>query len=358
MSSERSEQPTGKRLAESRREGRVAKSQDLSSMLVLFIGIYLLAFTGPGLVESLISIMRTSYLELGVQRAGSADFLWVRSLFLDAGARVSVYLAPWVVGLMVLGVGTNLVQTKGLVQPRLLLPKWSKLNPLSRFKQIFGKQALVELAKGLAKQSAVGVVVYLTLSGSLSHLVASASQGLFPGMISLGRIGWTMALQGAAVLLAIAVLDYLWQRRQHKQGLMMTKHEVKEEHKQQEGSPETKGRIQRIRREMAARRMMAQIPKADVAVVNPTHFAVALQYDHRTMEAPQIIAKGQDQIALHIIKIARRHGVPVVPNRPLARALFRLPLDTAIPPEFFQAVAEVLAFVYNLRGRVGRSRRR
>jgi flagellar biosynthesis protein FlhB len=357
MSEEKTEQPTGKRLDESRKEGKVAQSQDLSSMLVLFLGLYLLTIVGPGLVQSLSTIMSTSYGELGGQRSGAVSYTWLRALLMNAGLQASLYLAPWVVGLMVVGVGANLIQTKGLVQPRLLIPKWSKLNPLNRAKQIFGKQALVELAKGLAKQTAVGVVVYLTLSACLPGLVASASRGLAIGAMHLGQVGSTMALQAAAILLFIAVLDYAWQRHQYKKGLMMTKNEVKEEHKQAEGSPETKGRIKRIQREMAARRMMAQVPKADVVVVNPTHYAVALQYDNHAMEAPTLVAKGQDQVALHIIKIARRHGVPVVPNRPLARALFQLPLDAAIPPEFFQAVAEVLAFVYSLRPRIGGQRR-
>lgn len=349
MSEEKTEQPTAKRLQKFREEGRVAKSQELGSIAVLFVGVYLLSMAGPRVMESLTEIMRTSYAEIGSLQAGAFSFDWLKTIASRTALDAALSILPWIGVLMFVGVSTNVAQTKGLVQPRLLIPKWERLNPLNRIRQIFGVQLFVETAKGVAKQLAIVLVVYFTVTSRIQDLVGAAGKGLRPGMVTLADVAYTMALQAAAVLLAIAVFDYIWQYRKHRQNLMMTKQEVKEEMKQQDGSPEIKNRVRRIQREMAQRRMMAHVPTADAVVVNPTHFAVAIRYNSETMEAPKIVAKGEDQVALKIISIARRNGIPVVPNRPLARALVRLPLNSLVPPEFFQAVAEVLAFVYSLR---------
>ncbi len=351
MSQERTEQPTPRRIRQFREEGRVAKSQELGGILTLFAGVYFLSVTGPHLVESMAHVMQTSYTAIGAQRVGTITPTWLRTVTGRMALEAGWALAPWIGVLMLIGVGANLAQTRGLVQPRLLIPKWERLNPLNRAKQIFGKQMLVETVKGLSKQTAIALVVYITVRGQLAGLIQSASQGLAPGISSLVAIAQTMALQSAGILLAIALLDYLWQYRQYRQSLMMTKQEVRDELKQQEGSPEIKSRIRRIQRELAQRRMMAKVPTADAVVVNPTHVAVAISYDGATMAAPRIVAKGKDQVALKIIALARRHGVPVVPNKPLAWALVKLPLEATVPPELFQAVAEVLAFVYRLQGK-------
>lgn len=349
MSGEKTEQPTARRLRKFREEGRVAKSQELGGMLVLLSGVYLLGVSGPRLAESVAHVMQRSYTSIGDMRADSFTFAYLENAVGQAALEVGLALAPWVLSLLVVGVGVNLVQTRGLVQPRLLIPKWERLNPLNRLRQIFGKQLLVEAGKGIAKQAFIAFLVYLTVRERIIDLVAASQRGLGPGVAALMKVLFIMGMQAAAALLVIAIFDYIWQYRQHRQSLMMTRQEVKDETRQQEGSPEVKTRIRRIQREMAQRRMMAQVPKADVVVVNPTHYAVALRYDGATMDAPQIVAKGVDEVALKIISVARRHGVPVVPNRPLARALAKLPLNAFIPPEFFQAVAEVLAFVYSLR---------
>ncbi|RMH46843.1 MAG: flagellar biosynthesis protein FlhB [Gammaproteobacteria bacterium] len=349
MAGEKTEQPTARRLRKFREEGRVAKSQELGGMLVLFAGVYMFTVTGPRLANSVAHVMQRSYTTVARIHGDSFTFVFLRQLANQAALEVGLAMIPWILSLLVIGVGVNVVQTRGLVQPRLLIPKWDRLNPLNRVRQIFGKQLLVETAKGIAKQSLIAVIVYLTVKGKVAGLIMAAQQGLLPGVQMLTSIIFVMSLQAAGVLLLIGIFDYLWQYRQHRQSLMMTKQEVKDETRQQEGSPEVKTRIRRIQREMAQRRMMAQVPTADAVIVNPTHYAVAIKYDGTSMHAPQIVAKGQDDVALKIISVARRHGVPVVPNRPLARALVKLPLNSFIPPEFFQAVAEVLAFVYRLQ---------
>lgn len=358
MSEERSEQPTARKLRKSREEGRVAKSQELAGILVLLVGVYLLTVSGPALGHSFAQVMRSSYSAIGSQEPGSLTLAFLQHTAGQAMLNIGAAFAPWLAGLMVVGIGANVAQTRGLVQPRLLIPKWERLNPISKAKQMFGMQLLVETVKGIAKQAAIVLVVYLTITSRLNELVNAAELGLGAGVSALADVIFSMAFQAAVVLLIIAAFDYLWQFRRHRKSLMMTKQEVKDEMRSQEGSPEVKSRIRKIQREMAQRRMMEKVPAADAVVVNPTHFAVAIQYDASRMDAPQIIAKGQDELALRIISLARRSGVPVVPNKPLARALYKLPLDSLVPPEFFQAVAQVLAFVYNLEKGIKRSQAR
>lgn len=349
MSEERTEEPTGRRLEKFREEGKVAKSQELGGILVLFVGIYMLTMIGPQLSYNMMVIMRDSFHDLALQRPGNLTQRYLENMVAHSTIEIGLALAPWLATLLFIAIVTDVAQTRGLVQPKLLIPKWDRLNPVSRVKQMFGTQMLVETVKGLAKQILIGVLVYQTIVNHLSDLISSAQLGFVQGVFGLVKVAYDMSLQAAILLLAVAALDYGWQYRQHRKSLMMTKQEVRDESKQQDGSPEVKSRIRRIQREMAQRRMMAQVPTADAVVVNPTHFAVAIRYDNAKMQAPKLVAKGQDDVALRIIALARRNGVPVVPNKPLARALFKLPLDTIIPPEFFQAVAEVLAFVYGLK---------
>lgn len=349
MAGEKTEQPTAKRLRQFREEGRVAKSQELGGMLVLFFGLYWLASRGPSIAGSMSQVMERSYASLHTISAQTFSFADLMMIALQPTFSVGLALLPWLGLIMLMGIGANVAQTRGLVQPRLLIPKWNRLNPISRIKQIYGKQMFIEAAKGIAKQAMIALVVYYTISGRLTEILAAADTGLGAGIAALTSVTYSMALQAAGVLLVIAIFDYAWQFYQHRQSLLMTKQEVRDETRQQDGSPEVKSRVRRIQREMSQRRMMAQIPKADAVIVNPTHFAVAVRYDSEKMAAPKIIAKGQDDLAFRIISLARRHGVVVVPNKPLARALFKLPLNAQIPPEFFQAVAEVLAFVYSLR---------
>jgi flagellar biosynthetic protein FlhB len=349
VSDERTEQPTHKRLEKFREDGRVAKSQELGGILVLFIGVYLLATLGPQIAENLAAIMRNSYTQVSLQRPGSLTVNYLQGMISHSTLEIGLVLAPWLGALVAVGVVTDLVQTGGLVQPRLLIPKWDRLNPISRIKQMFGAQMVMETIKGLAKQIVIGLLVYFTIVNHLGDLITSAQMGFISGVYALARVAYDMALQATMLLLGIALFDYGWQFYRHRKSLLMTKQEVRDEAKQQDGSPEVKSRIRRIQREMSQRRMMAQVPNADAVIVNPTHYAAAIRYDNASMQAPKLIAKGQDDVALKIISIARHHGIPVVPNRPLARALYKLPLDTTIPAEFFQAVAEILAFVYNLK---------
>ena len=343
---ERTEKPTPRHLARLRRRGQVPKSAELSSAIGLMVGIYLLRSRGAEIIRALEQLMRDMFLALAtqdltpaaVQARGSKLALWAMTL-----------MAPLVLGAMVTGVFATVVQTRGLVAPALLKPTFSRINPVNNLRQLLSRRGLVELLKDIGKIAVLGFVVFQALSGQVMSIAAASTIGVSAGVQLLGGAVYKMAVRVSWLFLVLAIIDYIYQRRQFQQSSRMTKEEVKEEMRSAEGSPLTKGRLRREQRKWALQRMMQQVPKADVVVTNPTHLAIALQYDGRTMLAPTVVAKGKGFIASQIVKIARQHRVPIVENRPLAHALIRLEIGTQIPPELYQAVAEVLAFVYRLR---------
>jgi len=231
-----------------------------------------------------------------------------------------------------------------------LKPKFNRLNPIRGFQRLMSMQGLVELAKAALKLTVVGYVTYGTLRDNFGVLLQSLEQSPLKAATDIWRILYNVALKVCMLLLVVAVLDLYYQRYQHRKSLRMSKKEVKDEIKQQEGNPQIKGKIRQRQRQIAMRRMMQEVPKADVVITNPTHYAVALRYDARTMSAPVVVAKGEGFIAARIKEIAKEHNVAIVENKPLAQALYRtVEIGEVIPAKLFQAVAEVLAFVYRLR---------
>jgi flagellar biosynthetic protein FlhB len=269
-----------------------------------------------------------------------------------------VLALPLALVALVVGVLTMAAQIGVKITPQTLKPSIQKINPLNGLKRIFGKDGLVEALKSIAKVATIGAVGFFTLWPDLPRLATLV--GLAPHEIvaTLGSMVKGIALRAAVAFLVIGVLDLVWQRRKHEKQLRMTKDEVKQEARQTDLAPEVRGQIKRKQFEQARKRMLADIPTADVVVVNPTHYAVALRYDGE-QPAPQVVAKGVDLVAKAIREIAEEHGVPVISNPPLARALYKqVELGHMIPDEFFQAVAEVLAFVYRTFGRRPRPRPR
>jgi flagellar biosynthetic protein FlhB len=247
----------------------------------------------------------------------------------------------------------GLLQTGLAVSPNVMSPDFSRIDPMAGARRIFSRRALIEMVKAIAK---VGVVGYLVFQGSRGDLVRLMSLGEMP-IAEAGRAALSlaagMAMRAAFALLAIGVFDYLYQFYEFEMGLRMSKQEVKEETKETEGRPEVRSKIRERQRLLARKRMMAAVPKADVVIANPTHFAVALHYNPAKFAAPVCLARGADLLALKIREIARRHGVPIVENPPLAQALYRsVDVGHAIPSDLYRAVAEVLAFVYRLKGRM------
>jgi flagellar biosynthetic protein FlhB len=259
-------------------------------------------------------------------------------------------VAPLFLVAMLVGVITHVVQVGWHPTMKPLTPKFSKLNPASGFKRIFSFRALVELAKSLLKFGIIGYVILTTLQKESHMIYAVIDMGLLEAVGYVAGVAMDMGIAVGAWYVAIAIADFIYIRLKHNKDLMMTKQEVKEEYKSIEGNPQIKGQIRQRMREASMRRMMQDVPKADVIITNPTHFAIALKYDKDSGQAPKVIAKGADHMARRIKEKAIEHNVTIVENKPLARTLYAtVDIGKEIPPELYQSVAEILAYVYKLK---------
>lgn len=348
MTHERTEAATPRRRAEARRKGQVAKSVEVNSAAMLLAAFWLLGVIGPRSYEALSELMRRSFTAL------SSNEFTFNTLFAGGSTTIILMLqavAPLILGLTLVGVISNAAQVGLMFSQETLKPDPNRINPLTGFKRLFSSRGLVELLKSLIKLSLTGFVIYVTLRDNYSTMAATSRMTVFGGVSTLAQLGLTVGFRVAIVMVVIAAADYLFQRREFEKNLRMTKQEVKEEMKQYE-NPELKRRIRARQREMAMSRMMAAVPQADVVITNPTHIAIALSYEKQKMQAPKVIAKGQRLVAERIKEKARQHRVPTVENKPLARTLFKTTeIGQEIPIDLYQAVAEVLAFVYRLKPR-------
>ncbi|MGK9064962.1 flagellar biosynthesis protein FlhB [Stutzerimonas chloritidismutans] len=344
---DKSEEPTEKRLRESREKGQIARSRELSTVAVTVGGIGGLLASGGSLAGSLMAVMQGSF-ELS------------RETLLDEGAMVRLLMSsgmialdaimPLLIVLMIVSVLGPISLGGWLFSGSMMAPKFSRMNPGPGLKRMFSTKALVELLKALAKFIVVLLVALAVLGAYEDDLLSIAKQPLdLAIMHSVEVVGWC-ALWMACGLILIAAVDVPFQLWDNKQKLMMTKQEVRDEYKDSEGKPEVKSRIRQLQRDAAQRRMMQAVPDADVIITNPTHFAVALKYDGDKSSAPRLVAKGGDFVALKIREIAREHEVTVLESPALARAVYySTELDHEIPAGLYLAVAQVLAYVYQLR---------
>ena len=344
---EKTEDATPKRLEEARNKGQVARSNELSSVAILAAGLLALWLLGSNMVEGMQIFMVDTFANgLSVE----LDALSIRSHLMAWGSDYTKIVGPVVVVLVAAALAVNYAQVGVLFAGESLEPKWNRISPFSGLKRIFSSRGLVELAKGLFKVGVVMYIAYFTIDAESDKFIAFASMGIAQIFVLSGDIVFTLGWRITLLLLIMAVLDYAFQRWDYERGLRMTKQEVKEELKQQEGDPMIRSRVRSLQREMSQRRMMDDVGQADVVVTNPIHIAVALRYDAQNMEAPIMVAKGQRLIAERIKELARAAGVPLVENKPLARALFKaVRIGDQIPDELFKAVAEMLAFVFQLR---------
>jgi flagellar biosynthetic protein FlhB len=344
MAEERTEAPTPKRRAEARKRGQTSRSQDLTTAAVLLAGLYGLKMAA-GAVKGQISALLVG----NILAVGALD----RTGPVNTGTNVLTALLgilPPLLGIMAFAALTTSVLQGGFTfAPGLLSPKSERVNPIAGTKRIFSTQGLMHFGKSLAKFAAVGLVAMTVIRGRLDDLAGLGALDLVPALTLLVDLVWQVALRSALALLALGILDWLWERRRFLQSLRMTKKEVEEENRQSEGDPHVRAKL-RSKRQQFLLQMMKDVRTADVVVTNPTHFAVALKYDQATMAAPTVIAKGQDFLALRIREAAAEARVPVMENPPLARALYKLvPVGREIPSQLYVAVAEVLAFVYRLK---------
>lgn len=342
---EKTEEPTAKKRADAKKKGQVGKSQELSTAFVLLIGFFILRVLWEYIYTEIHNYMVYIYSNI-VQ---TIDTETVINLFLSIVLLFLRTAFPVMVAVMLIGLAINFYQVGLNFNTEAIGFKLDKLNPINGFGRIFSKRSLVELVKSLFKIAIIGFFLYNYLKDEIPFMPEYIYLDLPTSLKKMAELIFGMAFQVIAVIIILGVLDFAYQKWQTTQDLKMTKQEVKDEAKQSEGDPQIKGKIKQKQRQMAMARMMQEVPKADVIVTNPTHFAVALSY-HKGMVAPVVLAKGQDYVALRIKDIGREHNVAIVENKPLARALYAsTEVGDIVPPELYQSVAEVLAYVYRLK---------
>ena len=343
----KTEKPTGKRRSEARSKGQVARSAEISSVAVLFVGLWMLNSKAMELLNSYSSITQEAFREIASRGERPEAVL---SLGMTLLVNSLLVIAPLVLSVGIAGVVANMVQVGPMFSTQVLKPDFNKLNPVTGIRRLWSPRILVELAKSAVKLAVLAFIAYQVIKEKYWVLAGLQSATPVGALATISGVILEIGQKCGVALLVMAVADYVYQRRSFESGLMMTKEEVKEEAKSAEGNPTIKGKIRSLQRPYARTRMMQNVPHADVVVTNPTHYAVALEYKPPKMQAPVVVAKGQMLVAEQIKRVAKEHGVPVIENPPLARALHRsVEIGDAVPPELYQAVAEVLAFIYRLK---------
>jgi len=343
----KTEDPTSKRLQEARDKGQVVTSREVGNALTILAGAVALLAMGGNVASQLMITMRAFVERPHDMPLGDEEAF---SLFWAVTTEVGLAVLP-ILGLMlIVAIGSPLAQHGWVISAESLKPKWSKISPAAGFKRLFSMRGVVELVKSLIKMGIVGTVAVLAVAPSLAGLEQWVGQDGEDILSTAMAISARLLVGVAAAMILIAILDFGYQFWEHHKSMRMTKQEVRDEGKQQEGDPHVKSKIRALRVQRARRRMMAAVPSADVVVTNPTHYAVALRYDQDRMSAPRVVAKGVDQVALRIRQVAEEHGVPLVENPPLARALFAgVELDQEIPEDHYRTVAQVISYVMKLK---------
>jgi flagellar biosynthesis protein FlhB len=348
---EKTEQPTGKRLEEAHQRGDVVKSQEVNTWFVMAgATLVLMAFSGS-MSSGLVNTMRGLIANAGLI---GMDGPALPSLFQKLGIElISAIAIPFLL-LLLAALGGNMVQHRLVWSYESLIPRLSKLSPMAGLQRLFSKQSLANFAKGLVKLAVIGSILTVLMWPERERMDAVVRMDPAALLLFIRELALKLMGSVCAMLAIVAGADYLFQYQQWYEKHKMSLQEVKEEYKQTEGNPTIKGKLKQLRQAKSRKRMMASVPKASVVITNPTHYAVALQYE-RGMEAPICVAKGVDALALKIREVAAAHSVPVVENPPLARALHAtVEIDDAIPPEHYKAVAEVIGYVMKLRRSLAR----
>lgn len=345
---EKTEPATPKKKEDSRKKGKVAKSIDLNSAVILLFGLFILYFSGSAIVEQIATTSKSLFASSGSINLTANNF---HKIFVESLSGVLLSLAPLSLGLMIIGLATSFAQVGFVFSGEALKPNWQKLNPINGIRKVvFSRRAIVELLKGLIKITILGIIAFYALGDVMSEamILADADIETIIGFIGRAMLGISMTIGIAYIIIALA--DFIYQKFDYERELRMTKQEIKDENKQNEGDPLIKSRIRTIQRQIAYKRMMHDVPKADVVVTNPTHLAIALKYDVEKMAAPKVVAKGAELVAQKIREIANENNVPVIEDKPLARLLFKsVDVGEQIPDKLFQAVAQLLAFVYRMK---------
>ena len=348
---EKTEKATPKKRQDSRKKGQVLKSQDVSAAFLLLIIFMFLFFMAPLMQEGLFAFLIQAFERNMLISTVSIET--VMKMYTDTIQEMAVILLPILVIAMVAGVGANYLQFGFLFTTETLKLDLKKIDPIKGIKKIISVRALVNLVKSLLKVAFLGAVTTAVIWINLEEVLSLAFQSPWETLSTVALLTGIMGIAAAVMLLFIALLDYLYERYEYEKNLKMSKQDIKDEYKNSEGDPLIKSKIKQRQREMAMRRMMQEVPHADVVITNPTHFAIALKYDEDSMDAPRVVAKGTDFVAQKIKLIAKEHDVVLVENRPLARAMYdQVEIGQQVPEEFFKAVAEILAYVYRIKRKI------
>jgi flagellar biosynthetic protein FlhB len=344
---EKTEQPTPRRRQEAREEGQVPRSTDLTAALALLAALILLNLFGPGIFERMLLLTRE------MVDVSDASAMTLRNWVARSGYVTMAILLPFLLLLMVLTLGGALGQTGVLLTPKKLIPRIDNLSPLKGVRRLFSFDSVTRTGLGFLKMALAGLVAYHTIVSRIQPVLGVGTVSP-PGILHMAsQILFALMLRMGLVLLILGLIDYFYQRHKVEKQLRMSKQEIKDELKRMEGDPLVKHRRRQVQARLAMQRIAIDVPKSDVVVTNPTEYAVALKYDEATMTAPRVIAKGKDLLALRIRQIAQQHGIVIVQRPPLARGLYvACEVGDEIPPAYYRAVAEVLAYVYQLSGRV------
>ncbi len=346
---EKTEPATPKKKEEARKKGQVARSMEIPSTLILLASLGVFSLGGSWMLLNLSQFMKDFFQNHLVQNPHNIQtmtkMLWV------VLERSFLVLTPLMLAVLLAGVIANIIQVGFLMSGESMVPDLSKLDPISGMKGLFSLKSMVELVKVLIKVVVIGYIVFLTFKANLGHVPDLYQLSVSEIISFIGKAAFKISFYTCIAMIVLSIPDYAFQRWRYEEDLKMTKQEVKDELKQKEGDPAIKARIKRVQMEMAQKRMMEAVPQADVVITNPTHLAIAVKYDSRKMIAPKVIAKGAGYIAEKIKKIAEDKRIPVIENKFLARAMYKtVEIDEFIPVSFYKAVAEVLTYVYKLKG--------
>jgi flagellar biosynthetic protein FlhB len=346
---ERTEQATPKKREEARKKGQVAKSRELPSIAVLLAGLMTLFWGSSWFYHNLVTVMRYYLHQITYPHILVSN---MHSFAITGFKQVTLILWPLFLAIFLVAILSNYLQIGPLASFEAIKPKWSKISPTEGFKRLFSAQAMMEFAKSLFKLGVVSWIAYNIVVKEFPNLPPLIDQSPEQIISYIGHVSFALFWKTCLVMIFLAIIDFIFQKYEFEKSIRMTKQEIKEEYKQTEGDPNVKSRIRSIQREQARKRMMAEVPQADVIITNPTHLAIAIKYESGRMKAPMVIAKGAGLVAEKIREIARKHSIPVIENKPLARSLYQLvDMGEVIPESLYRAVAEVLAYVYGLKGK-------
>jgi flagellar biosynthetic protein FlhB len=346
---ERTEAATPRRREKAREEGRTAKSREVVITALFLSNVLFLSWAGPSLYAHMLTLTREAFVTVGDVEFSLAGMQHLYTRYLT---HLATMLLPLLLTTFALTLGCHLLQTGWLFSLNSLAPQWSHINPAQGLQRLFSTQGLNELIKSLLKIGLIGYVSYRTIMAEVESFVMLSARDVGSIVQYMGQSTLRVYVRIAYVMVGLAAFDYAWQRWQFAKSLRMTKQEIKEESKAQEGDPHIKARIRSIMRDMARKRMMQDVPHATVVVTNPTHLAIALVYRREEMVAPQVVAKGAGYVAERIKAMAQEHAIPLVENQPLAQQLFKIvDIGETIPEALYKAVAEILAYVYRMEKR-------